>query len=103
MKPDAPILVKLREMILQGRLAPGERVAEAAIAEALGLSRTPVRQALPVLAEEGLLSPHGARGYAVRAFTLREIVEAVEARGVATVPFRVLEADQVGEVFVAEK
>jgi DNA-binding GntR family transcriptional regulator len=46
-------VVHLREMILRGKLAPGERVAEAPLAEELGMSRTPVRQALPLLAQEG--------------------------------------------------
>jgi len=68
-------------MILRRQLAPGQRVGEEAIAEALGISRTPVRQALPVLAEEGLLVPAGARGFAVRAFTWQEIVDAVQIRG----------------------
>lgn len=74
-------ILRLREMILQGRLAPGQRVAEAMLAEQLGLSRTPVRQALPVLAEEGLLIAAGARGFAVRSFTARDTQEAVELRG----------------------
>lgn len=76
------VVVQIREMILQGALAPGQRVAEAAIAEQLGISRTPVRQALPLLAQEGLLVEAGARGYAVRGFTLGEIDEAIDLRGV---------------------
>lgn len=82
MKQQSAVLAKIREMILQGVLAPGERLSEASVAERLGLSRTPVRQALPVLAREGLLVESGARGYAVRAFTFREVLEAVEMRGI---------------------
>lgn len=82
MKQQSAVLGKIREMILQGRLAPGERLSEASVADMLGLSRTPVRQALPVLAGEGLLVESGARGFAVRAFTFREVVEAVELKGV---------------------
>ncbi|MDH7794399.1 MULTISPECIES: GntR family transcriptional regulator [unclassified Beijerinckia] len=81
MTQQSQAVMKIREMILQGQLAPGERLAEAGVADMLGLSRTPVRQALPVLAEEGLLVPAGARGYSVRAFTTLEILEAVEVRG----------------------
>jgi GntR family transcriptional regulator of vanillate catabolism len=55
-------LVRIREMILQGKLSAGQRVAEAPLAERLGMSRTPVRQALPVLAQEGLLVEHETRG-----------------------------------------
>ena len=72
---------RIREMILRGELLPGQRVAEAGLAELLGISRTPVRQALPALAEEGLLSEHGTRGYVVRAFTEAEIHDAIELRG----------------------
>jgi GntR family transcriptional regulator of vanillate catabolism len=56
-------------MVLNGKLAPGQRVAEAPLADLLGVSRTPVRQALPVLALEGLLVENETRGYLVRAFT----------------------------------
>ena len=82
MKQQSAVLAQIREMILQGRLAPGERLSEASVADMLGLSRTPVRQALPVLAHEGLLVESGARGYEVRGFTFREVLEAVELRGI---------------------
>lgn len=74
------VVLRIREMILQGELAPGERLREVALAERLGVSRTPIRQALPVLAREGLLVTSGARGYAVRAFTRAESVDAVRIR-----------------------
>jgi GntR family transcriptional regulator of vanillate catabolism len=75
-------VVRLREMILRGELVPGQRVAEAPVAEQLGVSRTPVRQALPLLAQEGLLIEHGTRGYVVRAFTPRDVLDAIDIRGV---------------------
>ena len=75
-------VVHLREMILRGKLAPGERVAEAPLAEELGMSRTPVRQALPLLAQEGLLAVHESRGYVVRAFTSGDVLDAIDIRGV---------------------
>lgn len=75
-------IVRIREMILRGELAPGQRVAEAPLADLLGMSRTPVRQALPLLAQEGLLSEHETRGYVVRAFTAADIVDAIDMRGV---------------------
>jgi DNA-binding GntR family transcriptional regulator len=46
----------LREMILSGELAPGERLREVAISERLGMSRTPVREAFRTLAAEGLVA-----------------------------------------------
>ena len=75
-------IVRLREMILRAELAPGQRVAEAPLAEQLGVSRTPVRQALPLLAQEGLLTEHATRGYVVRAFTPRDVLDAIDIRGV---------------------
>jgi GntR family transcriptional regulator of vanillate catabolism len=74
-------LVRIREMILRGELAPGDRVAEAPVAEMLGMSRTPVRHALPVLAQEGLLAEHATRGYLVRGFSAADILDAIELRG----------------------
>ena len=77
---EAPVAQRIRELILDGTLTPGMRVAEAAIAERLGVSRTPVRNALPALASEGLLEPAGVRGYAVRAFSVEDSFRATELR-----------------------
>jgi GntR family transcriptional regulator of vanillate catabolism len=68
-------------MILRGELAPGERLAEVALAERLGVSRTPIRQALPALAREGLLSAAGRRGFVVRSFSAQDVLDAIETRG----------------------
>lgn len=77
---DSPVAQRIRELIVEGVLQPGSRVAEASIAERLGVSRTPVRNALPALASEGLLEPAGKRGYAVRAFTVEDSYRATEIR-----------------------
>jgi len=71
---------RIRELIVEGILPPGTRVAEAALAERLGVSRTPVRSALPALAAEGLLEPVGKRGFAVRGFTVDDSYRATEIR-----------------------
>ncbi|MGH8221278.1 MAG: GntR family transcriptional regulator [Steroidobacteraceae bacterium] len=78
----ARAVVGIREMILRGRLAPGQRVAEAPLADSLGMSRTPIRQALPLLAQEGLLAEHDTRGYVVRSFTGADIGDAIDVRAV---------------------
>jgi GntR family transcriptional regulator, vanillate catabolism transcriptional regulator len=75
-------LVRIREMILQGKLRAGQRVAEAPLAQQLSMSRTPVRQALPVLAQEGLLVEHGTRGYVVKQISKTDILDAIDLRGV---------------------
>ena len=77
---ESPVTQRIRELILTGALPAGTRVAEAAIAERLGVSRTPVRNALPALATEGLLEPAGKRGFAVRGFTVEDSFRATELR-----------------------
>jgi GntR family transcriptional regulator, vanillate catabolism transcriptional regulator len=73
--------LRLRELIVGGELAPGERVPELALVEKLGVSRTPVRSALVALQGEGLLEPLPGGGFAVRAFTEGEVHDAIEVRG----------------------
>lgn len=79
-QPPASALTRIREMILRGMLRPGERVLEVDLAARLDLSRTPIRQALPALAQEGLLMPAGGRGYRVRLFTREESLQALHLR-----------------------
>lgn len=70
----------LRARILRGDYDAGERMQEVALAEDLGVSRTPVREALRSLAEDGLLEYAANRGYRVRGFTSRDIQIAFRAR-----------------------
>lgn len=74
-------LLALRNLLLEGALAPGERLAELALVERLGMSRTPIRLALVRLAEEGLIDVIPSGGFAVRAFTDRDVTDAIEIRG----------------------
>lgn len=76
------VVVELRKMIMNGVFGPGERVAEVPVAERLKVSRTPVRSALSILEQEGLLSLSETGGYLVRSFTLDHIHDAIEVRGV---------------------
>jgi GntR family transcriptional regulator of vanillate catabolism len=72
---------RLREMTLAGDLAGGSRIAELAIVEVLGVSRTPIRAALMRLEQEGLLQALPNGGYAVKTFSERDVSEAIELRG----------------------
>lgn len=72
---------RLRELILAGQLPAGSRIAELALVERLGMSRTPIRAALMRLGEEGLLQALPGGGYAVRTFSEREVADAIELRG----------------------
>lgn len=73
---------RLRDMIVQGELAPGARLNERALCERLGMSRTPLREALKVLSTEGLVELHPNRGAVVTTLTeplVREIFEVMGA------------------------
>ena len=73
--------LRLREMILAGELPGGGRIAELALVEKLGVSRTPIRAALMRLEQEGLLEALPNGGYAVRSFSQQDVSEAIELRG----------------------
>jgi len=74
-------LLRLREMVLAGDLPAGARIAELAIVERLGVSRTPIRSALMRLEQEGLLEALPGGGFAVRTFSERDVFDAIELRG----------------------
>ncbi|HEY0648773.1 GntR family transcriptional regulator [Phenylobacterium sp.] len=82
MSQTVSALLQLRDLILSGELAPGQRLQELAVVDRLGVSRTPVRAALARLQEEGLVEAIPSGGYAVRAFSEQEVNEAIELRGV---------------------
>jgi GntR family transcriptional regulator, vanillate catabolism transcriptional regulator len=71
---------KLREMILHGTFAGGDRLLEVPLSEELEVSRTPVREALITLSDEGLVEYRPNRGYVVRSFTLDDIMNAYVVR-----------------------
>ena len=72
---------RLRELILGGELKAGQRIAELALVERLGASRTPIRLALARLQEEGLLAALPGGGFAVKDFSEADIHDAIEVRG----------------------
>ncbi len=70
----------LRDSILQGALLPGTRISEPSLAEQLGISRTPVREALQRLSQEGLVELTPARGARVRVLSADQVREVYEVR-----------------------
>jgi DNA-binding GntR family transcriptional regulator len=66
-------LGQLRELILGGALTSGSRLGEVELAERLGVSRTPVREALSRLAAEGLVEISPNRGARVATWTVSEL------------------------------
>jgi GntR family transcriptional regulator of vanillate catabolism len=75
-------MIELRRRILSGALSGGTRLFEVPLAEELGISRTPVREAMARLVEEGLLDRARGGGFAVRSFHFQDVVDAIELRGV---------------------
>ena len=75
------VLMQLRDRILRGEFAPGQRLAEQQLAEQLGASRTPVRAALVTLEQEGLVEANETGKYLVRQYTPREVADAIAVRG----------------------
>lgn len=67
-------------MAITFELQPGQRIGEVELAERFGVSRTPVRQALHRLAEEGLLTFTANRGFASRALDPKEVFDLYETR-----------------------
>jgi DNA-binding GntR family transcriptional regulator len=72
----------LRESILSGVLKPGQPLRERILAEELGISRTPIREALFILQGEGLVDLIPNRGATVRAVTARDIAQIYSLRAV---------------------
>jgi len=82
--PRAPLLGQtariIRKAILDGRLPPGQKLNEAALARRLGMSRGPVREALRLLTEHGLVRWEAHKGTFVADFTVQDLVEVLTVR-----------------------
>ncbi len=71
----------LRELLVQGRFGPGERLREVPLAAELKVSRIPLHLALERLANEGFLQLRSTRGFVVQGFSTEDIHDAIELRG----------------------
>src|SRR5882724_9317068 len=91
----------LEREIVEGRMKPGERIREKELAERLGISRTPIREALLKLEMAGIVVCNSRRSYNVRLLTADDISEVFEILGilegaaVASVRQKITEADLV--------
>jgi len=74
-------LLAIRELILEGVLAPGARISELSVAARTGISRTPIRAALQRLQDEGLVETIPSGGFAVKSFSQQDVFDAIEIRG----------------------
>jgi GntR family transcriptional regulator of vanillate catabolism len=78
----ARAFIGVREMLLLGEFGRGERISELPLVARLGVSRTPIRLALERLAHIGFLDVVPTGGFAVRNFTIAEVLDAIEVRAV---------------------
>lgn len=72
----------LRNAIIRGELKPGERLLEVQLAESLGVSRTPIREAIRKLELEGLVVMTPRKGAQVAAITAKDLTDVLEIRRV---------------------
>lgn len=96
------VATRVRDMIIEGELEPGSRINEGALGASLGVSRTPLREALKTLAGEGLIDIVPARGAIVRKLTpeaaaaMLEVMAALEALAGRLACVRASDADILG-------
>lgn len=76
------VLERLRHLILTGEYGPNERLIEEQLAERLGVSRTPIREALTMLEAEGLVEIAPNRGAMVASFGVEEVWDIYDLRAV---------------------
>jgi DNA-binding GntR family transcriptional regulator len=74
------VFEQVKGMILRGEIPPGRRIIENEVADSMGISRTPVREAVHRLAAEGFAIPLPKGGYAVRGLTLSGVEETFDIR-----------------------
>ena len=79
------VYARLRDLILSNVFRAGQKLVDRDLAEQLGVSRTPVREALGRLAMMGLVEARSRRGYYVRQYTAKEMTDLYEFRKILEV------------------
>lgn len=93
---------RVRAMILRGEVRPGEPLRERELSDKLGLSRTPLREALNKLEIEGLVENQPHRGYTVTVVDLKTAGELLDLRMLLDAHAAALAADLITEKGIAE-
>lgn len=76
------VVGRVRDLIIEGVLTPGMRIHEGQLCAKLGVSRTPLREALKFLASEGLIELVASRGAIVRRFDAKDVRDMLDVLGV---------------------
>lgn len=95
------VVGRLRQMIIRCELVPGERFTETKLVEKFGVSRTPLREALKILASEGLVDMRPHRGSSVAPIVIDEISQTFAVLGALEEMAGPLICDQVSNVDIA--
>jgi DNA-binding GntR family transcriptional regulator len=74
------VYAELVSAVVSRELAPGDKLTDRRLAEQLGVSRTPIREALQRMVQSGLAEPHGRAGWTVAALDQRDVEELFELR-----------------------
>jgi DNA-binding GntR family transcriptional regulator len=98
----AEVLALVRRFIVEGHLAPGDRIVERTLCATLAVSRTPLREALKVLAAEGLVDLLPNRGAVVRRISVREVRHLFEAFAGLEFTTGVLACERISSAAIAE-
>lgn len=93
---------RLRDMVLEGELAPGSRISEKQLCEAFEVSPTPLRQALKVLVNEGLVEMLPNRGAKVTEVDIQEVADLFEVMAVLEGLSGTLLATRASDEHIAE-
>src|SRR5690554_5012091 len=92
----------LRDMIVEGQLPAGSRINERGLCETLGISRTPLRQVVKVLAAEGLIDITPNRGASVAEMSLTDVLEAFELMAGLESPSGELACERISDAELTE-
>ena len=96
------LVARLRDLIIEGDLAPGDRVPERELCERFAVSRTPLREAFKVLAADGLIQLLPHRGATVARLTVADMEEMFPVMGALEALAGELAAERIGEEGIAE-
>jgi len=96
------VVDRLRDMIVEGDLDPNTRINEKLLCEQFGISRTPLREALKVLASEGLVELMPNRGASVASFTSADLDETFPVMGALESLSGEIACQQITDTEIAE-
>ena len=96
------ILLRLRDYVVEGNIPEGARVPERQLCEMLGISRTPLREALKVLAAEGLIELLPNRGARVKQLSERDLADLFDVMGGLEATAGRLACETISDAEIAE-